>query len=194
MEYLGEHEFGYSSDRLGFPSILGCRAIVYQTKAGIFGYHNAGGNWDCDWVERSREFAEYVRGHAGGGSPGVHLYVTGATRQPQTGYRSAADWPGEAKAFAKALKFKGPRSGYDISTGSDKSVYVEYRRAGNTCILMVCDWDDHHPKNKPPAKDTVGALRADRPDHAARPNRKALIVRVEVDITDLKRVDPVRLD
>jgi hypothetical protein len=190
MEYLGEHEFAFSDDRLGFPSIAGCRAIVYQTTAGLFGYHNAGGNWARDWPDRSREFADYVRNHVRRDGLGLQLYVTGFTRQPQTGYTGPADWPGEAKAFAKALGFKGPRGGYDLSTSiANGSAYVEYRRVGSSCLLFVNAWDDHNSKNAPP---TSGA-KADQLDHKMRGTRSAVFVRTDVDKSGLTKVDPVAL-
>src|SRR5262245_26622674 len=39
MIYLCEREIGFDTTEIGFPSILGCRAIVLVTSSGLFGYH-----------------------------------------------------------------------------------------------------------------------------------------------------------
>ena len=44
MYYLYEHQLGYHSLALGFPSIDSCNAICLQTKSGLFGLHVYG----CD--------------------------------------------------------------------------------------------------------------------------------------------------
>jgi hypothetical protein len=189
MEYLGEHEFGFAMDGLAFPSLSACRGIVYETSIGFFGFHNYGGNGTTQWGDRGDEFAAFVTGHTNGLSKGVRLYITGFTRQPQTGYVSPADMKGEAKAFAKALKFKGSVLGYDLSKSLPPgSAYAEFRRAAKKCVLSVKPWDDHNPDN---ARPKAGA-RADQPDHKMRSIAKgtAPCVRIDVDRTGLIAVKP----
>ena len=42
MKHLAERQFGFDPALLGFPSTSACRAIVFQTLNGLFGYHNLG--------------------------------------------------------------------------------------------------------------------------------------------------------
>ena len=39
MIYLCEREIGSDAAEIGFPSVLGCRAIVLVKSSGLFGYH-----------------------------------------------------------------------------------------------------------------------------------------------------------
>jgi len=151
VQYLGEKEFGYDKDRLGFPSISACRAIVFQTTTGLFGYHNAGNNYPerGDWTRAAEQFAGYVVRHPENGA-GVRLFVVtrvgngGAYFQLKGSKRTNHDmWVEEAKTFAKALQFNvGPIVGFDLSTvAKSNSSYVEFRRVFTQCLVIVKDWD-----------------------------------------------------
>ena len=49
MRYVGEREVCYDPNELGFPSIMGCHAIVLVNANGLFGFHNYGGERATDW-------------------------------------------------------------------------------------------------------------------------------------------------
>jgi hypothetical protein len=188
MEYFGEHEFGFSNDRLGFPSIKACRAIVYQTSNGLFGFHNYGGSAPNQWDGRAQEFASFVTGHPLGNTPGFNLYVTTFAAEG-SGYGSLAEWKGEAKAFAKALKYKGTRSGFNLSnTYKNVSAYVEYRRVGSVCIIMADAWNDDPGVNARPT-----AAIANPQDHQFRPGPKPRPVYTSVTTSNLTRIVPESL-
>lgn len=173
MEQLREHEFGFTTDRLGFPRVQACRAIVYQNTNGLFGYHNHGANAPSEWDARAQQFADFVRSHPRGGGGGLGLYVvTFVTNHggyaPGSGLR---DWKGEAASFAAKLEFTGPRFGVNLSvlykTGS---AYVEVRPTGGLCTVHVQDWreSDVHG-TQPYAASEHHKLNPASPQRHARP-------------------------
>jgi hypothetical protein len=154
MEQLKEHEFGFATDGMGFPSIQACRAILYQNANGLFGYHNLGGSGSTQWSTRAKQFADYVRDHPQGGlAGGLNLFiVTFVTNlSGYTPTTSLKDWKGEAAAFADALTHTGPRYGFNLSalypTGS---AYVEFRPVAGTCTIQVQNWLDADVLNTQP--------------------------------------------
>lgn len=156
MIYLDERQVGFHSAVLGFPSIDGCHAIVLQTTEGLFGMHIVGGERapegaDPGWDSRAKAFAAYVKSHLSKGTP-VRLWGT-CFRSSKRGYKDVKldHWKNEMKAHAKALKFKGPVSGYDLSTapnwpGTD-SAYVEYRRVFDKCFVGVKPWHTYQKQS-----------------------------------------------
>jgi hypothetical protein len=143
MEQLREHEFGFATDAIGFPSIQACRAIVYQNGNGLFGYHNLGGSSPSQWATRAGYFADYVTRHPQGVGVGINLFVITFVTNLSGYFDSLKEWKGEAKAFADALHFTGSRFGFNLSalykTGS---AYVELRRAAGTCTIHTKAWND----------------------------------------------------
>lgn len=156
MQYLRERELGYDKDRLGFPSISGCRAIVLQTQSGLYGFHNFGNSQTKSWSPAAKEFSRFVADHKGLGA-GVGLYVvtkvdSGGGYVAPTGSKNSNHdlWVGEATRFAKELWFpKGPIFGVNlpdtVGDGSAEprtSFYVEFRRVFTECQVLVGTWDD----------------------------------------------------
>jgi hypothetical protein len=142
--YLSENEVGFHQIRLGFPSISGCHAIVYVAN-GLFGLHNFGGADQAQWAERATAFAGFVTSRAGGPGAGKHLYgVCYATGANSRGYGLASPkqvWTRELTAFATALGYGGPISGYDLTNlGTPPSVYVLFENVGATCVIQVKGW------------------------------------------------------
>ncbi len=167
MVYLNEREIGFDRERLGFPSVSGCRAVVFQTRHGLFGFHNLG-NSDpkTQWGPAAEEFASYVTAHANR-DVGIHLYVVtfvqrGGSYITVKGKSERSQWKSEAEVYAKKLRYKkGPISGYDLSTTATKeSAYVEFRAVGSSCVVLIKPWH---------RDDTIdGATKADAnigPDH-----------------------------
>jgi hypothetical protein len=148
LVYLVEHEVGFDTRLIGFPSISGCHAIVYVTDCGLYGYHNAGGSANADWAGRAQAFLSYVQGHHAFPSPGSRLY--GATYVAMNrGYKidvpRKESWRGELTAFATALNFGGKIRGYDLTdAGFPPSAYVEFRKVGEKCEIWVKKWDPAH--------------------------------------------------
>jgi hypothetical protein len=140
MQYLLEHEYGYDTDAIGFPSISGCHAIVYQTTGGLFGFHNAGGSAEDTWATRAQGFAGFVQKHLGNGS-GLQLYgcsFVGDNRRGYTMGKVMKHWKEELKEVAAVLGYKGKIRGYDLAaTGIEDpaSAYVEYQAADGQCDI-----------------------------------------------------------
>lgn len=154
MKYLMENEMAFDDMCIGFPSIQGCHAIVFQASTGLYGYHNAGGSADADFSVRAQLFSRFVNGH-GGGVTGTRLYGCSFIENNQRGYSgdTAKKWKEELVAFASALRFTGKISGYDLSKSYDNttSAYVEYRAHGDKCDLLVRSFDrtNEHPHRIP---------------------------------------------
>ena len=144
MKYLMEHEIAFDSTSLGFPSIQGCHAIVYQTPAGIYGYHVAGGSGSNRWPSNARHFAQFVRTHGGLVGRGSRLYGVTYIGNNQRGYSAPAktNWKNELVAFATALAYTGKISGYDLdkTLAQGTSAYVEYIVNGNKCDISIEEW------------------------------------------------------
>lgn len=144
MKYLMEHEIAFDSTRLGFPSIQGCHAIVYQTKAGIYGYHVAGGSGKDRWPYNARHFAQFVRTHGGLTGKGSRLYGVSYIGNNQRGYSAPAktNWKNELVEFATALTYTGNISGYDLDQklAQGTSAYVEYQVNGDKCNVFIEKW------------------------------------------------------
>jgi len=147
--YLAEREVGFDPERLGFPSIDACRAVVFQTRNGLFGFHNYGNaNPKQDktfagtgyWAKAAEWFAAYVANHPQQAA-GIHLYF--AARVDGGSYtkpgKNLKQCEAEAKVFAKALDYKGPISCADISNLTP-SAYVEFRAVGSSCIILARIW------------------------------------------------------
>lgn len=153
-----EHEMAFDTNCLGFPSIQGCHAIVYQTNAGIYGFHVAGGSAAEDWPLNGQVFSDFVLAHGGGLIPaGSRLY--GVTFvDVQRGYfpePKKPKWKGELVEFASKLGYTGKISGYDLDKrlptvqgGAAPSAYVEYRVNAAKCDVYVKKWDGPHQPNR----------------------------------------------
>ncbi len=166
MKFLMEHEMAFDADELGFPSIQGCHAIVYQTKDGLFGYHNAGGSGDDRFKGRATKFAEFVRANGGDGS-GTRLYGCSFIGNNQRGYSGKAKdkWKLELVTFATELGYTGKISGYDLHKtlkGGNDSAYVEYRKSGSKCDVHIRKWsqDEHPARSANPDQATHKQLQA----------------------------------
>jgi hypothetical protein len=170
MIYLLEREAGFATDGIGFPSILGCMAVVVRTNTGLYGFHNAGGSRENQFATRAGLFATYVTEHNRGPAECLHLY--GVTfMQMQRGYTMGAEratWTVELTAFAEALGHTGPISGFDLtSTGWEGSAYVEYTAHATSCYVKVQRWSE--------GDKTVGA-------NPWGPNQRSLIGRAPANI------------
>jgi len=145
MRYLGNNHIGFDSTALGFPSIKGCQAIVYQTSQGLYGFHDmkAWGGKPVDEA-KSKTFALFVQGlnipheeHA------VCLYgVINQTEQYGSDDKGIKDWKGMLLLVTKALKFKGPIYGYRVTEHITKgeSVYVRFDKEDTKCRISYKRW------------------------------------------------------
>lgn len=148
---LSEHEYGFSATRLGFPSISACRAIMYQTNAGVFGFHQALGANPSRFDAFATKFANFVAGHPSGGSRGINLYVAakigdGSSYRP--GMPGVQEHVAEMRAIADALQFGGPVLSYDLSYNREGrlGVFVECILRATHCEIWTNDWVEHHDK------------------------------------------------
>ncbi|MBR0673791.1 hypothetical protein [Neoroseomonas soli] len=194
---LGEYEFGYAADRIGFPSISACRAIVYQTTTGLFGFHQATGYGPLKIDRDARKFAAFVNGHAAGAGHGLNVYVgakLGAGGTYSMGMPGAQEVAAEIGAIARELRFTGPVSCYDLSIGRPgaQGAYVEFVANGGICDIFANDWVEHH------ADGNKGAPTGNPGDHlishAGKTDFSAPArVFLRADTTGQKRVEPMQI-
>jgi hypothetical protein len=191
VRYLLEHEAGFDTERLGYPSILGCIAICYLTDVGLFGFHNAGNSAPAHWRKRADAFGQFVRGF--GKCSGRALYGVSFVGNNDRGYtpgKVTQDWKQELKTFAKVLHFGGKVSGYDLAqTGfqnNKHSAYVEFRKVGAACYIYVKPWtpDTKIVKVPNPGDNELQMLGGRAPNKT---------VTFEVDLSGLQLVQPVVL-
>ena len=146
---LGEYEFGYSPTRIGFPSISACRAILYQTTTGLFGFHQATGYGPGKIDRDAKKFARFVAGHRSGTGAGLNLYVgakLGGGSTYALGMPGMQEMVAEVGAIAQELRFDGPARVYDLSynTADLQGVYVEFVALTDRCEMFINNWVDHH--------------------------------------------------
>lgn len=144
-EFVGENEVAFDPQELGFPSIHGCQAIVYQTNAGLFGYHSYGGSGDDAFQPRATKFAEFVNSHGVAANQATRLYGVAFVGDNRRGYsgQAKAKWKIELLAYAGALHYTGKISGYDLQKSlpvSSTSAYVEFRKNGQKCDVFIREW------------------------------------------------------
>jgi hypothetical protein len=143
-----EREVGYDDvEGLGFPSIEGCMAIVYQVSTGIFGLHNYGNSANAQFDPRAKKWSDWVKAHPSGLNPGVALYGVTFARNNARGYSQpwVSNWKAELKTFAARLGHSGPIFGYDLSLHfKDRtpppSAYVEFSKEGRGYSIFVREW------------------------------------------------------
>jgi hypothetical protein len=148
MVYLCEREIGFDAGEIGFPAVLGCRAIVLVTSGGLFGYHL---NGNLNTVKKSA-FVNFIAQHPQGHSKKA-LYAASAG----AGLKHDHD---ELKDIAKTLGYTGPI--YWGSLSAAGSVYVHFQDIHHsTCSITSRTWSDpvdNVPANKAPY--VAGANRA----------------------------------
>ncbi|MBR0679859.1 hypothetical protein GXW74_05125 [Roseomonas eburnea] len=192
---LGEYEFGFSTTRIGFPSISACRAILYQTTTGLFGFHQATGYGPMKIDRDAKKFANFVNGHSAGVGTGLNLYVgakLGAGGTYSMGMPGMQEFVAEIGAIAGELRFDGPARCYDLSYGRPgaQGVFVEFGVNGGACDMMVNDWIEHH------GDGNKGAPLGNAGDHVISHAGKSdfsipASVFLRADTTNQKRVDPI---
>jgi len=140
MIYLCEREIGFDAAGIGFPSVLGCRAVVLVTSGGLFGYHL---NGNLSSVKKDA-FINFIAQHPQGGLKRT-LYAASAG----AGLTQDHD---ELKGIAGTLGYTGPIYWGSLPTAG--SVYVHFQDIQhNTCSITSRAWSDlvdNVPGNKAP--------------------------------------------
>lgn len=148
MIQLCEREIGFDAAEIGFPSVLGCRAIVLVTNGGLFGYH-LNGNLN---LTKKTALVNFITKHAHG-----HARKTLYAASAGAGLKQDHD---ELRDIATALTFTGPI--YWASLSAVGSVYAHFQDIDhNTCSITSRAWSDaadNVPVNK--AAYVAGANRA----------------------------------
>lgn len=194
IRFLGENEFGFSPTILGFPSISGCRAVVYQNANGLFGFHQASGAHSDKFARFGAKFAKFVSDHAQGAGGGSSLYVAAkqtAGGSYSMGAKGMQEHLSEIQAFAAALHFNGTARSYNLSARwAHPGVYVEIEAAGATCTMKGNAWvETHDPSHKGP----VPALERTNHLHSYPPKDNFTVpnaVFIKVDITGQQTLEP----
>jgi hypothetical protein len=145
MLYLGNNHIGFDTQALGFPSVMGCQAVVYQTRQGIYGFHDmkGGGTADVD-AAKADAFRSFVQGHHMAHATDA-LQIYGVINQTQQYGKDAAEvqkWRTMLLGIATALGFHGPVYGFrvDKHVSKNDSLYIRYDVDGNKCIIRYKRW------------------------------------------------------
>jgi hypothetical protein len=175
MHWVYENQMAFDNSELGFPSILGCQAICFHTTRGLYGFHDLkSGTQTADGMTGAQVsdaklqiFAKWVTDAFQPGERGVALYgVINRDEQYNPDAAGNADWKGVLLGLAGQLAFTGPVLGSRInshlekkSSDKDKSVYVQFDLAGNTCSVGFKRWSklegDVQNKEKPTDQKVV---------------------------------------
>lgn len=195
--FLSENHYGFSRATLGFPSISACRAVIYQTTEGLFGFHQASGAHPGKIAGFGAKFAGFVREHPQGAGTGLNLFVAakvGAGSSYRMGHEGALEHQAEMKAFADALGFTGTVRSYDLSfKWANVGVYVEVTADAGTCVMHCNPWVEHHDEGH------KGPVAGDRQaDHKlSYPTKDEFVVPTKVftkvDTTAQQKVEPIIL-
>lgn len=130
MIYLCEREIGFDATEIGFPSVMGCRAIVLVTGGGLFGYHL---NGTLSQGKRTA-FVNFINGHVQGATAKRMLYAASAGAGLPQDHQELRD-------IAAALGYAGAI--YWASLPGAGSLYVHYTDVNhNTCSITQRAWSD----------------------------------------------------
>lgn len=195
LRFLGENEFGFSPTVLGFPSISGCRAVVYQTANGLFGFHQASGAHPDKFARFGAKFARFVSDHPqGGDGGGLNFYIAAkqtAGGSYSTGAKGMQEHLSEIQAFTSALNFKGTARSYNLSARwAHPGVYVEVTAVGGSCKMQGNAWGEHHDITH---KGPVPALERANHLHSYPPKDDFTVpgtVFIKVDTTGQQTLEP----
>jgi hypothetical protein len=175
MHWVYENQMAFDNAELGFPSILGCQAICFHTTRGLYGFHDmksgtqtAGGMTSAQVSDAKLAiFAKWVTDAFQTGETGIALYgVINRDEQYNPDAAGNADWKTVLLGLAGRLTFTGPVLGSRInshlekkSSDKDKSVYVQFDLAGNSCSVGFKRWSklegDTNNKEKPTDQKVV---------------------------------------
>ncbi len=145
MLYLGNNHIGFDTQALGFPSIKACQAVVYQTRQGLYGFHDmkGGGGDDVD-LAKATAFAQWVQGHdITHAANALQIYgVINRTHQYGADSNGMAAWRTMLVKVATALNFTGPIHGFrvDSHVAKNDSIYVRYDVHGTQCTIRYKRW------------------------------------------------------
>ena len=120
MIYLDTKMCGYDEDKIGFPSVQTCMAIVAETADRLIGWHASSGAES--FAGQAVTFVSYVA-RKRQGQPLIHVY--GVTH----GNRGSNSSLQEMHTVCGAMAYKG--KGSFVVLAGNESDYVEVRRRGN---------------------------------------------------------------
>jgi hypothetical protein len=148
---LAEHQVGFDTNKIGFPSIYGCMAMVVVLPGGLYGYHLAGGETKDAWDKRGPQFKKFITDAGGDPAKATRLYgIAHVTNQRGWGMGNKRElWLAELKAYAVHLGTDCRISGFNLDDAigmkihtKDKPAYVEFRNAGARCSAWMETWKD----------------------------------------------------
>lgn len=127
MLQLLELQVGRDDNKIGFPSVQTCLAVVLQTTGELFGWHslNTGEN---SMKNNAAKMLTFIQSTPTNNA--IHLY---AATNREVHHR---DWRTELTAIADGLSYHGPATSIDLNVNTE-GVYVEFQRgAGSrTCSI-----------------------------------------------------------
>jgi hypothetical protein len=146
MLHLNSNDYGFDSQSLGFPSVMGCQALVLLTSQGLYGLHDLKTAWPESARLKVETWGTSVDNtfNLKGGGQKLKLYgVINNTQQYVDSTDGNNDWDDMLRHAAQALSFTGEICKYRINKHIDKkgSVYIRFDVAHNdTCLISYKRW------------------------------------------------------
>lgn len=146
MLFLNSNDYGFDAQSLGFPSVMGCQALVLLTSQGLYGLHDLKAGAAEAARLKIEFFADWVRATfaAKGGGNKLRLYgVINNTQQYTNNAFGNGEWDAMLRHLAEALEFDGPISKYRVNKHIDRkgSIYIRFDNAhDDTCLIRYKRW------------------------------------------------------
>jgi hypothetical protein len=130
MLQLFNNHVGFDRNALGFPSVDSCNAIVYQTRQGLCGLHNYGGDSPQQYESRAAAFTAFIQQcnmlHMDQ-SRSLYSVINSTKRYDCTKQVTRQLWVAEMRAFSTSLNFTGTVHLIALKAHLDGGpVYIQY--------------------------------------------------------------------
>lgn len=136
---LNEDQVGFHINRIGFPNILGCFAVVLERTEGLYGFHLSRKD---EW--QAEAFKEFIDDRSVG-QTGETLGLYVVVRQDQL-QASGLDrsWQDKVGRFAHVMGYSGRINEMALNPGrhvsADEGLYVEYDREAGAPSMPPSVW------------------------------------------------------
>lgn len=169
---LAEHQIGFDTTLIGFPSLGGCMGVVLQVPAGLYGFHFTPAS-----VRQAGAFKQWIDNQdAQAIASAVHLYGSCRRGRRYAGTGQSTKWRTEMKEIADMLGYRGKISGYNLSrsrhtpkdTAGGEQAYVEYERktGSNSCQIRFKRMSKMEPTGRGVKGQDYGLGRVKRDPHS----------------------------
>ena len=150
MLQLNSNDYGYDGQTLGFPSVMGCQAIVLLTSQGLYGLHDLKAGTAAAAKIKADFWTNWVVTTMGQkGKVQMHKLYGVINNEHQYGATTEGndDWDKTLRYISEQLGFDGDICKYRITTHIDKggSLYIRFDDAHDgTCTIQYKRWSKMH--------------------------------------------------